>query len=220
VEAFEAATFDFLFDNLGQTLPPVLIEKVTFMSQSMSQPSTGDESFSMDNENEPTEAELTVNFGVSGEYIPPPEINFDEVLMEVFDEEGQDDYLEVLLASDNVYFDAAPNLDILDVRVVDSVPDDQSSGSVFGLLGDEGGYSVIGVGCATVLLIVGMLLHEKHSRRARTRQRNEFLKTRHLEVRRLQNERFGVQDRNYAVVEEGVEEIISDSDSAIRLNRW
>jgi len=215
VEAFEAATFDFLFDNLGQTLPPVLIEKVTFLSQSMSQPSIGDESFSVDNEEEPTEAELTVNFGVSGEYIPPPEIDFDVVLLEVFDEEGQDDYLEVLLASDNEYFNATPNLDILDVQVMGSAPDDRSSGSAFGLLGDEGGYSIIGVGCATVLLIVGMLVHEKHLRRSRTRQRNEFLKTRHLEARRLQNERFGVQDRDYAVVEEEVENIRSNSDSSI-----
>ena len=209
VEAFEATTFDFLFDNLGQMSSPVLVEEVAFLSQSLSQLSTGN-----DSEEEPAAAELTVNFGVSGEYLPPPEINFDEVLVEVFDEEGQDDYLEVLLASDNEYFNAAPDLDIVDVRVVDSVQEDRSSGSVFGLLGDEGGYTVIGFGCAIFLLVVGMLVREKRFRRERTRRRNENLKTRHLEVRRLQNERFGVQDRDYAVVEEEIPDMESNNDSS------
>jgi len=154
-----------------------------------------------------------VNFVVSGEYIPPPEINFDEVLVEVYDEEGQDDYLEVL-ASDNEYFNGSPDLNILDVRVVDSVQEDRSSGSVFGLLGDEGGYTVIGFGCAIILLVVGMLVREKRFRRERTRRRNEVLKTRHLEVRRLQNERFGVQDRDYAVVEEEIPDMESNNDSS------
>jgi len=212
VEAFEATTFDFLVDNLGQTMPSVLVEEVTFLSQSLSQSSPGNESSSPDSEEEPVAAKLTVNVGVSGEYLPPPEINFDDVLVEVYDEEGQHDYLEFLLLSDNEYFNAATNLDIVDVRVVDSVQEDRSSGSVFGLLGDEGGYSIIGVGCAIVLLIAGMLVREKSFRRARTSQYNQILKLRHSEARRLQNEHFGVQDWDYAVEEEYIQYIGSNSE--------
>ena len=218
VEAFEATTFEFLFDNLGQMSSPVLVEEVTFLSQSLSQLSPGNASSSANSEEEPVAAELTVNIGVSGEYLPPPEINFDDVLVEVYDEEGQDDYLVVLLASDNEYFNAATNLDIVDVRVVDSVQGDRSSGSVFGLLGDEGGYSIIGVGCAIILLIVGMLVREKLFRHARTSQHNQILKMRHSAVRRLQNEHFGVQDWDYAVEEEYIQYIGSNSEKVDNKN--
>jgi len=209
VEAFVATTYDFLFENLGQALPPVLVEEVTFLSQSLSQPSTNDESSSEDDGDEPAGAELTVNLGVSGEYLPPPEIIFDEVIVEVFDEEGQEDYLEVLLTSDNKYFEVAHSLDILDVQVLDSVAEDRSSGSVFGLLGDEGGYSIIFIGCAIVLLIVGVLIREKHLRYARTKKRNEDLKAQHLEVLRIQSERSGEQDQDRSYV--GMEEEIMGS---------
>jgi len=214
VEAFVATTYDFLFDNLGQTLPPILVEEVTFLSQSLSQPGTGDEVSSEDNEDEPAGAELTVNLGVSGEYLPPPEIIFDEVIVAVFDEEGQGDYLEDLLTSNNEYFESAHSLDILDVQVVDSVPEDRSSGSVFGHLGDEGGYSIIGVGCAIVLLIVGVLIREKQLRYARAKQRNEYLKAQHLEVHRIQNERFGDEDREYVGMEEEIKDMGNNSDGS------
>ena len=62
-----------------------------------------------------------MSLGVSGEYYPPPEIDFDDVLVEVFDEEGQQDYLEILLSSDNDYFNSAPDLEILDVRTVQEI---------------------------------------------------------------------------------------------------
>ena len=65
-----------------------------------------------------------------------------------------------------------------------------------------------------LLLVVGMLVREKRFRRERTRRRNENLKTRHLELRRLQNERFGVQDRDYAVVEEVIQNMEINNESS------
>ena len=49
---------------------------------------------------------------MSSEYLPPPEINCDVVSIEIVDEEGQDDYLKDLIASNNEYFNAASGLDI------------------------------------------------------------------------------------------------------------
>jgi len=77
------------------------------------------------------------------------------------------------------------------VQVLDNVQEDRSSGSVFGMLGDEGGYSIIAAGCAIFLLIVGMLVREKHLRRKRTNLRNEALKMRHIEVHKLHANNFG-----------------------------
>ena len=145
VEAFEATTFDFLFDNLGPSSPPVLVENVTFLSQSLSLSSSGDGSSSVDSEEGQGDAEMIVSFGVSGEYLPPPEIDFDDILVKGFDEEGQQDYLEILLSSDNDYFNSAPDLEILDVRTVQEISKETSNESLFGALGDEGGYTIIAV---------------------------------------------------------------------------
>jgi len=83
---------------------------------STSQPSTGDQTSLADDKEGPDEAELNANFRVIGEYLPPPEINCDVVSTEIVDEEGQDDYLKDLIASNNEYFNAASDLDTSDVQ--------------------------------------------------------------------------------------------------------
>ena len=200
MEAFESSTFDFLFDNLGQLSPPVLVETVTLLSQSLSLSSTG---ASRHLQQEQDGAELIVDVVVAGEYLPPPEIIFDDVLVEVFDDEGQEEYLEVLSTSDSDYFDTETNeeLRISELQVFESISEDDSTskGSVFGGLGDDAGYSIIAVGCAIILIIVGMLMREKVVRSKRSSQRYSDLKEKHIEERKRQNEFFAVQDKYYGV---------------------
>ena len=38
-------------------------------------------------------ASITINVTVVGEYIPPPENDFDKVVVEVFDEQGKEDFI-------------------------------------------------------------------------------------------------------------------------------
>ena len=45
--------------------------------------------------NETEISELTVNVVVVGQYLPPPEIDFDNVVVEVFDSEGEQLYTRV-----------------------------------------------------------------------------------------------------------------------------
>ena len=200
MEAFEASTFDFLFDSLGQLSPPLLVEAVTLLSQSLNLSSTG---ASRRLQEEQDDAELIVNIAVAGEYLPPPEIIFDDVLVEVFDDEGQEEYLEVLSTSESDYFDTETKeeLRISGLRVFESISEDDSTskGSVFGVLGDDAGYSIIGVGCAIILILVGMLMREKVIRSKRSSQRYSDLKEKNIEERKRQNEFFAVQDKYYGV---------------------
>ena len=69
-----------------------------------------------DTGNNTSEYSITVNVTVVGEYLPPPEVDFDTVVVEIFDEEGEEDFIEALDESDNPYF--MPVIDNLSVDVV------------------------------------------------------------------------------------------------------
>jgi len=116
--------------------------------------------------------ELTVNITIRGEYLPPPEIEFDDVVVEVF-EEDEDVYVEKIDKSDNSYFEPVISKISVEAQIIvepePEVSASLSEGSVFGLLGDTGGITSIVIG-AVLVMVAFMVLYKKYTRK---KQREE-----------------------------------------------
>lgn len=94
-EIFEESLLQFFNNELlseNNNYPFVRVATVELLSQSL------EESFetSYDTNGEDGLDTIAVTVSVNGVYLPPPEIIFDQVLVETLDEEGDDDFIEIL----------------------------------------------------------------------------------------------------------------------------
>ena len=48
---------------------------------------------------------ITINVTVTGRYLPPPDIEFNSIVVEVFDEGGQEDFITAIDENDIDYFE-------------------------------------------------------------------------------------------------------------------
>merc|ERR1712226_769114 len=120
--------------------------------------------------------ELTVNITVKGEYLPPPEIVFDDVVVEVFEEE-EENYIGKIDESDNEYFEPVISKTSVKAEVIVEVEPEisKSSGSPFGVLGDTGGITSIVIG-GIIIMVSVLLLYKKQIRKVEREVRKEELK--------------------------------------------
>merc|ERR1712226_1112131 len=120
--------------------------------------------------------ELTVNITVKGEYLPPPEIVFDDVVVEVFEEE-EENYIGKIDESDNEYFEPVISKILVKAEVIVEVEPEisKSSGSPFGVLGDTGGITSIVIG-GIIIMVSVLLLYKKQIRKVEREVRKEELK--------------------------------------------
>jgi len=125
IEIFLVTMSEFLDDYLGMLQPPVLLTDLQFDSQSQHNTSTSALSDTASTERQLEESaqggdamnsnmttinQLTVNVLVVGEYLPPPEIEFDEVVVEVLsNDDTQEDFLIAIDESNNPYFEPVIN---------------------------------------------------------------------------------------------------------------
>uniref|UniRef100_A0A7S2NQE6 Uncharacterized protein n=1 Tax=Leptocylindrus danicus TaxID=163516 RepID=A0A7S2NQE6_9STRA len=172
IVSFVDTTLEFLRDVLGKYDPPILIEDIAFDAQELRFDVVATEDAGPSEERNlnqtvvvSEEASLNVNITVFGEYLPPPEIVFDDVVVEVF-EDDEEAYIEQIDESDNAYFE--PVISKISVSA-EAIPDVEaeisksSSESAFGILGDEGGVATITIGCVVVLIIFAVI-YRKHTR--------------------------------------------------------
>ena len=126
--------------------------------------------------NETEISELTVNVVVVGQYLPPPEIDFDNVVVEVFDSEGeQGDFLELIDESNNTYFEPViKDVSLVSVEVTNDIPSTSRSDSFFGDLGEEGGIVVMSASSIVLVVAVALIWREHHRKVERKRREEEL----------------------------------------------
>jgi len=178
---FIGVVFDYLEDILGRFDPPILVEVVTFDSQSLVVDVVGVQSEDVRfleeaTLNETEISELTVNVVVVGQYLPPPEIDFDNVVVEVFDSEGeQGDFLELIDESNNTYFEPViKDVSLVSVEVTNDIPSTSRSDSFFGDLGEEGGIVVMSASSIVLVVAVALIWREHHRKVERKRREEEL----------------------------------------------
>ena len=179
---------DFLEEILGLMEPPILVDDVIFDHQTLSVNVTGYEeqlesrllknagirqdsngaNFTNTTENN----ELTIFVTVVGEYLPPPEVDFDVVIVDAFDEDGREDFIVAIDESDNAYFE--PVIQRIKVKSVETEADPittsaRSEENVFGTLGLAGGLIVI-LFSSILFVIISALLWRKRSRIAASKK--------------------------------------------------
>ena len=146
---FEGSLLQFFNNELlsgidGESFIRVVIVEV--LSQNLVEPSD------ISNDSSVTSAEeaslddtVEVTVSVDGVYLPPPEITFDQVLVETLDDEGDDDFIEILNrdadADGETYFNQVNS-------AVGSIIDKDNQGSsilgiVLGLVGGVVGFVII-----------------------------------------------------------------------------
>lgn len=100
IDIFEASLLQFFNNELlsenENNYPPILVEVVLVVSQMLVEDY---ESIVESNERNMEESDinvLEVTVSVDGVYLPPPSIEFDEVLVDTLDEEGDDEFMGIL----------------------------------------------------------------------------------------------------------------------------
>eukprot|EP00814_Leptocylindrus_danicus_P009572 CAMPEP_0116033984 /NCGR_PEP_ID=MMETSP0321-20121206/19320_1 /TAXON_ID=163516 /ORGANISM="Leptocylindrus danicus var. danicus, Strain B650" /LENGTH=731 /DNA_ID=CAMNT_0003510175 /DNA_START=560 /DNA_END=2752 /DNA_ORIENTATION=+ len=204
VDLFLNSTSEFLQQSLAQTTPPMLVNEVVFDSQVIYQ--EGDEILEARNSlrsnvtagvNNDRPSELAVNVTISAEYLPPPEVDFSLTVVEVFDEEGAEEYLHDLEKSGNEYFQSTPE-NIIDVSVV-SVLVEIEPVSNMAVKGDRddsdstealGMHALIAIIAASffVVLVAALLLWKKHKNRKRSEELTQNIRFSHQSIRNLMAE--------------------------------
>ena len=190
-EEFIETVFDFLEEILGLFDPPILVEDVQFNSQTLTvdviatevpeSSSNSRQAGSGLNETSDEYASITINVTVVGEYLPPPEIDFDDVVVEVFDEEGQEDFIEAIDENDIEYFE--PVIDKVSVKVVtvEKIEVQNSKGNgLFGDLGDDVGIALIAAPFVFIVIVLILLGWRKHIRHKDAAKNEEDLKNQNL----------------------------------------
>ena len=196
---FVDTLFDFLEEILGLFEPPILVDDVIFDHQTLSVNVTGYEQESdmrllradtredyksANNTNSTESNELTIVVTVVGEYLPPPDIDFDDIVIDAFDEEGQEDFIVAIDESDNAYFE--PVIDKISVKSVATVNDldlvasSRNGDSAFGSLGVTGGVIVV-VASSVFTVIVAALLWRKRARIILSKKLDEELRIQYRE---------------------------------------
>lgn len=201
VDMFVISTSQFLRQSLAQSNPPVLVSAVDFDSQTIRQ--DGDDildaryflraNVTADTINE-SRPELAVNMTISAEYLPPPEIDFSATVVEIFSEEGTDEYLHELEESGNEYFQSTPE-NIIAVKVV-SVPveiEPMISELNDGGEGDDSNNEVLDMNAliaiiaasSFIALILVLLLWKKHQSKKSSEEMTENIRFSHQSMRNL-----------------------------------
>ena len=100
IDIFESSLLQFFNNELlsknENDYPPILVEVVVVVSQMLVEDY---ESIVESNERNMEESDinvLEVTVSVDGVYLPPPSIEFDEVLVDTLDEEGDDEFIDIL----------------------------------------------------------------------------------------------------------------------------
>jgi len=212
-EEFLVTMVEFLDDYLGMLEPPVLLTELQFDSQSLTvtaimsdTSTTGSSGRQLEEATQGSDAttsntttinDITVNVVVIGEYLPPPEIEFDEVIVEVLgNEDTQEDFIDAIDNSDNSYFEPViDNMKIMDVKTFneDSESSSNSKDTVVGI--------VIALSSALMLTLLMALLYRWNFRRNRAKNRFRINQERHMlqEVHNLRmEEKLTGYDRNTA----------------------
>ena len=185
-EIFELTVFEYLDDILGRWEPPILVDSVSFDSQSLSfdvlATENGTSSMSRwlqdsnggnilpDNSTVP---QITINVTVQGQYLPPPEINFDDVVVEVFDtEEEEEEFIKAIDESNNPYFEPViKDLDVSVAVIKEEVDIENKNKGFFSELGNMG-IVFISVSSGIVLGIVALLMWQKRRKAKRAKMAN------------------------------------------------
>jgi len=142
---FEDAVLSFLQDSLisGSTsTPPIFVQNSTLVQQTISSDGDGDndgsDGGSSGSSSSSSSSVLTAVVNVNGEYLPPPEIEFEDVVVEVFNDEGEE-FTEALQETNDPYFREVSAVSAQPV----STDDDSGGEDAFGPLGLAGGVTII-----------------------------------------------------------------------------
>ena len=176
IDIFEASLLQFFNNELlseNEKYPAILVEVVVVESQMLVEDY---ESIVESNESKMEESDinvLEVTVSVDGVYLPPPNITFDEVLVDTLDEEGDDEFIDILnknaLAENETFF-----IDVASAssrKVDDDKDDDKDDGGigeiVIGLL-------VGSIGFVAILTFIQFIRHA--NRRHRAAKLEEYLR--------------------------------------------
>ena len=151
----------FLEEELGLRDPPILIQNVSFDSQKLrlgNQKRLLRKRHARSLEDIGIENELYVNFTIIGEYLPPPDIIFDEVIIDVLDQDGREDFIEAIDKSNNPYFEPEiENLSISEIIVYREIIVYQSNDTETSTI-----ILAIVIPCFVILLCIGLILWYKY----------------------------------------------------------
>lgn len=173
IDIFEASLLQFFNNELlsenENNYPPILVEVVLVVSQMLVEDY---ESIVESNERNMEESDinvLEVTVSVDGVYLPPPSIEFDEVLVDTLDEEGDDEFIDILnknaQAENETFF---KDLVSASSKEVDDDKGDEGIGNVFiGLL-------VGSIGFVSFLTFMQYIRHAL--RRHRATELEEYLR--------------------------------------------
>ena len=187
--AFTETVLDFLADILGLFEPPILIEDVQFNSQTLTVNVIATEAVGSSSDNRRLESShneteneyaITINVTVTGRYLPPPDIDFDSIVVEVFDEEGQEDFITAIDENNIDYFEPVVTQISVSVETVEKeiVESKKKSKGLFGSLGDEGGIALTIsplVFIIIILILLGWRKNIRHKHASNMREMEEDL---------------------------------------------
>ena len=160
IPIFEQSVVNFLNQGI---ISDIVVESAQLLYQSLTE-------FEQDEDRRATmegNAILMTKVNITGVYIPPPEIEFDKVIVDTFDEDDNE-FVDILLNTEEPYFK-----EVSAVSAVSMTNNDKSDSSLdepFGKLGLVGGSIIIGLG---VFICVGLTLVVLYNKKKRL----DFIKT-------------------------------------------
>jgi len=187
---FTDSVLAFLRKFLSWNSPSIFVEGVAFDAQILGIYSPIDYSERLlSNESSPIgeniSHKLTVSITVEAEYLPPPEIDVSDIIVETFNEE-EEDFIEIVEDSENAYFEGTYDIISFRAATVDvnqSIQKSQGETSNFGALGNDGGITVI-VCSFLIFSIILCLCWRKHYRIESRQRKYNFLRDEALQRRR------------------------------------
>ena len=178
---FEHSLLSFLRRFLSWNSPSIFIERVIFDAQELKihlPIGAGERLLSNESSiGEDTSHELTVVITVDAEYLPPPEIDVDDIIVETFHEE-EEEFISIVAESENTYFEGtyeALSFAAVSIYANQSIKKSQGETSSFGSLENDGGIAVI---CCSFLIvsIILCLCWRKHYRIESRQRKYNFLR--------------------------------------------
>lgn len=159
IQVFENVVFRFLQDSLisGDAAPPIFVQNATLLQQTVAAPPAAappspSGSSSNSDPGLSRSSVLTAVVNVTGEYLPPPpDLVFEEVVIEAFNDDSGEEFTESLQESNTQYFS-----EVSSSKASTVYTDDGGGGGeddAFGPLGVAGGVSIIIL--ALVAAVVG-----------------------------------------------------------------
>ena len=180
-------TFNFLQDLLGEYDPPILMESIAFNKQTLTVEVVGVEENTVsgsrhlnitDSSPQITQANITIDITIRGEYLPPPDVDFSVVLVDIFDEENEE-YIDEIEKSENTYFAG-----IIDkIKVVTKANDTpalnrNNDNTILGVHG----LSIITSSSVLVIALCSACLYKKHLRKIKSNKAADDLRRQAMEI--------------------------------------